>query len=516
MTGAIWPELHATALIGTGRKPWRGASPTGPASDLVAGVGPDYADVLLAAGALTVARRAGTPLTGVTPTVEPAPTEARRAVPPVAATRLRTLLGGTSSAEMLGVWLRLAVDRDLIAPPDQLPALFQVARVQPALQPLVAAVSGARGAWLAALRPEWRFILDAQARQVIDLDPRVWDEGTLPERVAYLASLRGRDPRAGLARLTEVWASEPPAERAAFLAVLETGLNSDDEQLCETALDDRRKEVRAVAADLLGRLPGSAYQGRMAARVSEWVVPTGRRVLVRPPVECDAAMRRDGIEVKPPPGTGERAWWLEQVAAAAPLSVWASIAPDPPAVLAAAIEPGWSTTMCRAWARAAIRFGAPDWAAALIAAGFGSGPNAEIHDTALAASLYDLLPGDTVVDAAIELVTRSSEPDLTRLGRLLDACPTPWPPRLADAMLGYLHQAIRESHPTWIQARVQMLGQTIVNGLALDALAAVVTLADRVRAEADAAGLGQTGGVRLMDSLVRSISDRHTMFQEFA
>ena len=37
---------------------------------------------------------------------------------------------------------------------------------------------------------------------------------------------------------------------------------------------------------------------------------TERRVLVRPPVECDAAMRRDGIEVKPPPGTGERAWWL--------------------------------------------------------------------------------------------------------------------------------------------------------------------------------------------------------------
>src|SRR6185369_9934743 len=106
----------------------------------------------------------------------------------------------------------------------------------PALQPLVAAVSGARGAWLAALRPEWRFILDAQARQAIDLDPRVWDEGTLPERVAYLESLRGRDPRAGLARLTEVWASEPPAERAAFLAVLETGLNSDDEQLCESAL----------------------------------------------------------------------------------------------------------------------------------------------------------------------------------------------------------------------------------------------------------------------------------------
>ena len=89
MTGAIWPELHATALIGTGRKPWRGASPAGPTSDLVAGVGPDDADVLLAAGALTVARRAGAPLSGITPTGEPAPAEARRAVPPAAATRLR-------------------------------------------------------------------------------------------------------------------------------------------------------------------------------------------------------------------------------------------------------------------------------------------------------------------------------------------------------------------------------------------------------------------------------------------
>jgi hypothetical protein len=83
-------------------------------------------------------------------------------------------------------------------------------------------------------------------------------------------------------------------------------------------------------------------------------------------------------------------------------------------------------------------------------------------------------------------------------------------------LLKYLHSVIKASHPTWVQARVQTIAQTIINGLPTEGLSAVVDLAERVRAEAERAGLGQTGGVRLMDSLVTSSSVRHTMFQEFA
>ena len=54
------------------------------------------------------------------------------------------------------------------------------------------------------------------------------------------------------------------------------------------------------------------------------------RIDVDPPAACDRAMRRDGIAPRPPAGTGERAWWLEEILARTPLRVW----PDPEAFLA--------------------------------------------------------------------------------------------------------------------------------------------------------------------------------------
>jgi uncharacterized protein DUF5691 len=516
MSGSLWPELHATVLIGTARKPWHPVEPAEPLSRLVPSVGGAESDVLLAAGSLALARRAGVPVRSNVDEATPAPDEDRPGAPAAAARRLRSLMRGTTDTELLTVWLRLAADRNLVAPADQLPAMFELARIQHQIRPLVVAVAGARGGWLAAQRPEWRYVLDGQARRIAEPDERLWQEGTIAQRSAYLIALRDQDPSAGRDRLSEVWSTEPPAERAAFLATLAHGLSLDDEELCESALSDRRKEVRTAAIELLGKMPGSAYQGRMAARVRSCVSMSGRRLSVRPPTDCDAPMKRDGIEVKPPPGTGERAWWLEQLIAAAPLDIWSEVASAPARVLAVGVEPGWSGTLRRGWARAAVRSGDAGWAAALIASGFGSGTGAELHDTVLAAALYDHLPADSLVAAAIGLVADGAEPDLTQLGRVLDACPTPWPVNLANVMLGYLHRAIRAAHPSFVLGRVQALAQTIVNGLAIESLSAVVALADQVRREADMMGHPDSAGVRLMDSLVTSISVRYTMLQEFA
>ena len=52
-----------------------------------------------------------------------------------------------------------------------------------------------------------------------------------------------RRPRA---QLTATWSSEPPEHRAALLPQLAVGLGPADEALLDTALDDRRKEVRAL------------------------------------------------------------------------------------------------------------------------------------------------------------------------------------------------------------------------------------------------------------------------------
>ena len=50
-----------------------------------------------------------------------------------------------------------------------------------------------------------------------------------------------------------------------FLDSLRTGLGPQDEPFLEQALADRSRNVRAVAAELLSALPGSALAARMAA-----------------------------------------------------------------------------------------------------------------------------------------------------------------------------------------------------------------------------------------------------------
>src|SRR5205807_2328349 len=156
-------------------------------------------------------------------------------------------------------------------------------------------------------------------------DADAWELGAIGGRVAYLERLRSRDPSRARDLLASAWDEEAPDDRAALIGALETGLSPADEPLLERALDDRRRQVRAVALDLLARLPGSAWGRRMAARALEYVDLSGSGPIgIEPPATCDRSMRRDGIVARPPAGTGERAWWLEEILAHTPLSVWPS------------------------------------------------------------------------------------------------------------------------------------------------------------------------------------------------
>ena len=63
--------------------------------------------------------------------------------------------------------------------------------------------------------------------------------------------------------------------RAACYGALAVGLGPDDEAVLERALDDRVASVRAVAANLLAALPGSAWSARMARRAEQMVHVVG-------------------------------------------------------------------------------------------------------------------------------------------------------------------------------------------------------------------------------------------------
>lgn len=125
---------------------------------------------------------------------------------------------------------------------------------------------GTRGQWLAggpatemAVRKPWNWILDLDSAQLpLHLGAA--------SAALWLRGARRRDPRAALAQLQAAWPKADAGTRAQLLPQLRIGLQPDDEALLESALDDRRPDVRQQAQALLGQLPQSAFVARMQAR----------------------------------------------------------------------------------------------------------------------------------------------------------------------------------------------------------------------------------------------------------
>jgi hypothetical protein len=160
-------------------------------------------------------------------------------------------------------------------------------------------------------------------------------------------------------------------------------LSAADEPFLEAALDDRSKDVRRHAADLLSRLPESALSARMVERLRPLLVwtPAQRARLLPPtvaraarievtlPESCDAAMIRDGVEAKAHPAVGEKAGWLLQMLSVVAPATWPALWNAAPADLVrAAGASEWQQVLLQGWAAAAVRHGDPMWAEALLGA----------------------------------------------------------------------------------------------------------------------------------------------------
>jgi hypothetical protein len=450
-----WAEVLASALVGVERRPVHSGLST---------VDDPALGLLDAAAAVTAYRRAGVrPATGLT---LPAPVaeEGTPEVGAAAAARLARLLdqgprGGDGldaelRVELLAQWLTEAVRTGRRVPGDLLPALLDAGHRDRGLRPLIVAAGGARAGWLASQRAEWRY-LTGERDESGAADPAAWELGTAGQRVAYLAALRATDPAAARDLLTAGWAGEASDERAALLGALRTGLSLADEELLEKALDDRRKEVRTGAAELLGALAGSAYRDRMVARATACVRRKGRRLVVQPPEACDAAMKRDGIVPKPLlQGVGERAWWLEQILARTPVEVWG----DPGELLALRVPDDWHMVLLYGLARAAATARDPDWAVAVFDRLSQARPDWRYRDGELFEAVVATLPADRLADRAAVLLR--GDPTSDTLAVLLARCPRPWPPALVDALLSTLAGPPEKLGRAWEVSRLCRIAAT--------------------------------------------------------
>ena len=419
---STWHDLVTASLIGTERSVVPApAIPGLPATE--DGTGDPAAVLLDRAALLTAARRAGRrpdraePL----PVCEPDP---RPAVSPAASRRLARMLADADAA-LLIEWLTAVVARGLRPAAQHLPALLDQARrlrsKHAALADLVAQAGGPRARWLAGLNPDWGFM----AAPTLPGDD-AWRLGSRGQRRAYLAALAAKDPDAALDLVKNGWAAADPADRIMLLSVLADGLGPAAEPLLEAVLDDPAVHARTCAADLLARQPGSALGQRMAERALRCVrlerSARGPHLVITPPADCDASMRRDGITPGPAAGSApipEQARLLREVVARTPPRTWTDSFGLTAAQVVALRSGTWTPVLFTGWARAAIAQRDHDWTAALIG-----------H------ALAGRLPGTAAEIQALGQLARRADP----VRGVPDTLPELWPdaPPVVGAALGVL------------------------------------------------------------------------------
>lgn len=512
-TPELPPELLAAALVGTARRPWT-ADPVRVGDRALAAP-----SLLEAAATALIYRRAGvSPASGHRP-VAAAPAEELRPLPEAAGARLLRILsdggapGGSQAAqELLAQWLGAAAAHGGFAPPEALPALLDAGRRNGAIRSPLGRVAGRRGPWLAGMRADWRWLLDEAPGGGAAADPVVWEVGSAGERLAYLTRLRGTDPAAARSLLTTTWPAETPEDRARFVAALATGLTAEDDDFLEAALDDRRKEVREAALELLRRLPGSAWSRRMAARARVAVRLEPRRLgsdrlLVEPPQAVDQALRRDGVGAATSKGAGIGAWLLEEVLAGTPLTVWTTGFDRSPAeVVDLAAGHDWEDPLLHGWAKAASAQGDSAWAEALLAAESGKG-SAGLRE-AVRWLLHLILPPGELGRLAADALRRDDHV----AHRLLSVHPGPWPDELALAVTETIAHRARADRHTW------QLGE-LCRAAATAMPTSYAAPIERLAVELDQPGSHRTAGdpsrVRPVAELARTLTFRHEMFKEF-
>jgi hypothetical protein len=364
---SAWTDYVTAALLGAGKAQ---PPPLPAALESALHASPPLegeARFLTQAGALALWRRAGWQPARSETAVAPSEPEATALISRASAAHLRTMLGGRCAA-VLPEWLREAARMGCHVPPELLPALLDRARQDRSLRPLAMAAGGRRAEWLATHNPDWTF---ATAES-----PELWESGSRDQRVAVLRVLRESDPAAARERVAAVWSAEPADVRTAFLTELETRLSDDDSPFLESTLDDRSKEVRRVAVDLLARLPSSPFVARMLSRAAPLLVFKRGGLLSKSTLEVtlppapDAAATRDGLDPKAL-GTqktlGEKAVLLVLILSAVPLRHWTDTFQQTPAeLLKAAGKTDFARALATGWAWAALRQRDAGWAEVLL------------------------------------------------------------------------------------------------------------------------------------------------------
>jgi hypothetical protein len=470
---AVLERLAASALLGTARRPPAPPEVSGALGAAIASMPwserPEAALMQAAAGAVVHAR-AGARAAVFDDAIPPAaPDEAVPVCPGAASRLLEVLLTDRDGEVLVPEWLERVAARGERAHPVALPALLERASAERGERQLVLRAGGARLRWLAGFDDRWGWAAAPAAGATGEDEDAVWALGAWEVRLELLHAVRDADPGRARALITSSWEQDPPEQRASFVEALRARLGSEDEPLLERALDDRRSEVRAAAAEVLASLEGSAFRERMRERLFGLIRIEGtlrRRLEVELPDLPDPEARRDGVRATRREGMGERAAALSDIVAGAGLSAWIELAgTTPKAVVALARGNDHEQALRAGWRIAALRERDPAWCAAI----------ADVPDA-------DLLAVIAAVDEAsvVRILREAASPPL------LAALPGPWGARLSAAAVEWFAGAAYADRG---------LARVVATRVDPDTLEAMLEVVDRHREATPSAALDTLGRV---------------------
>jgi hypothetical protein len=446
----LWNELVKTALLGTDRVALPELGSSDNVRALLSQLDQSNREALLLAAAAVVSlhRQCGTAVVpGEKSGFPPCKKDEAPRCSSNPASYLKRMLQGQFPHLLPEFFLALAKSGQRL-PEEVLPDTLDAGRKDVKLRNFVAQVIGCRGEWLASLNEEWDYVA-AKA------DVKDWETASRPSRVSILRELRKNNPSAAIGLLTSTWKQDGPEDRIAFIDELQTGIHAGDEEFVELALEDRRKEVRRKAAELLVQIPESKLVRRMIDRTRSLVAAgsaSGSKLIralarqskiqVTLPEACDETMRRDGVEPTPPQGMGEKAWWLGQMVASVPITFWNDHLGLPPAqCVQDAEKTDYREILLPAWAKATKRGCHVEWAQAILEHALSAKRNFELL------SVVEVLPPAHRDPVVIKLL--SSDRNLIGYAQpgfnLLQGCPSPWSERLGRALLEFLQFQVKHN-----------------------------------------------------------------------
>ncbi|MCG3185388.1 MAG: hypothetical protein ICCCNLDF_03619 [Planctomycetes bacterium] len=386
-------QVAKAALLGLERGRPELPAASGALAAAVAGISSDQVEArwLDAAALASMHAHAGRlPPTGKPPAA-PCPADSRAPCGDAARRYLATMLGGRFDIALPEFVTALDV-AGLRMPEVQVPPLLDKALAAEVGRDSYLHVCGEVGRWLGGRNTNW-------SRLYAPESPTTWTDGTLPERALWLREFRTRDVDAAREALAAVWEQEDARTRSVLLAALAGGVSMSDEPFLESALDDRRKEVRAEAAALLATLPQSRFVQRMRERLKPLLkIDKKGRIEITLPATFDKSMERDAIEKSLPYSDfGDKAAWLAGMIACVPPGEWCRDKLTPEKLLKQAGETDWALALRFGWSRAAALHRDEEWCSTLLRLPVGP----QFRDVTNA--LLRALPADTMQEMLARL-----------------------------------------------------------------------------------------------------------------